>query len=140
MSDRRFFDTNIIVYSHDLSEPAKQPIAFSLMRDAWQDRSGRLSTQVLSEYYVTVTQKLDPGLPREEAWSDVEALLAWNPVSIDAECLRVAHQVQREHSISWWDSLIVSAAYLSEATVLLSEDLTHGEVYSGVQVINPFVT
>ena len=139
MSDRRFFDTNIIVYSRDLSEPVKQPIAFDLVQEAWENRSGRLSTQVLSEYYVTVTRKLDPGMPREEAWSDVEALFVWNPVSIDAECLRIAYQVQRDHGVSWWDSLIISAAHLSESPVLLSEDLTHGEVYAGVKVVNPFV-
>ncbi len=139
MSDRRFFDTNILVYSRDLSEPSKQPIAFELLRDAWENRSGRLSTQVLNEYYVTVTQKLDPGLPNDEAWSDVEALFAWQPVTIDSECLRRAHQAQIEHTISWWDSLIIAAASLSESTVLLSEDLSHGEVYMGVEVVNPFL-
>ena len=84
MSDRRFFDTSIPVYSSDLSEPAIQPIAFEALQEAWGNRSGRISTQVLNEYYVTVTQKLEPGLPIDEAWRDLEALAAWQPVTIDA--------------------------------------------------------
>ena len=140
MSDRRFFDTNILVYSRDLSEPVKQPIAFEALREAWSSRCGRISTQVLNEYYVTVTQKLDPGLPKDEAWSDLEAYAAWRPVTIDMECLRCAHVVALEYEMSWWDSLIIAAAWLSESSVLLSEDLGHGQVYKGVEVVNPFLT
>ena len=138
MSDRRFFDTNILVYSRDLSEPAKYKIAQGTVRDAWEDKSGRISTQVLNEYFVTVTQKLDPGLSRDEAWNDINALAAWQPVAIDMECLRTAHQVQLQHGNSWWDSLIIAAAYLSDSKILLSEDLNHGQIYMGVKVVNPF--
>lgn len=140
MSDRVFFDTNILVYSRDLSEPAKQHIAFEALRAAWSNRSGRISTQVLNEYYITVTRKLDPGLPRAEAWSDVEAFSAWRPVTIDMNCLRYAHEVQLLHKTSWWDSLIIAAARLSESSVILSEDLNHGQVYMGIEVVNPLLS
>jgi predicted nucleic acid-binding protein len=140
MSDRRFFDTNILVYSRDLSEPVKHEIAFDVVREAWEDRSGRISTQVLNEFYVTVTQKLDPGLSTDEAWIDINALAAWQPVAIDMECLRTARQVQLRHDTSWWDALIIAAAYLSESRILLSEDLNHGQVYMDIEVVNPFLS
>lgn len=65
-------DTNILLYARDRSEPDKQPLAEALMRELWDKRAGRLSIQVLNEYFVNATQKLNPGLSRSEAWSDIE--------------------------------------------------------------------
>lgn len=55
---------------------------------------GRVSAQVLEEFYVTVTQKLDPGLPVQEARSDVRALGGWNPLAIDHSLLTVARDME----------------------------------------------
>ena len=62
MSDNVFVDTNILLYSRDASEPEKQAIASARLDDLWENRTGRLSVQVLNEYFVNVTRKLDPGL------------------------------------------------------------------------------
>ncbi len=86
MSDLRFVDTNLLVYAADASEPLKQPRALKWMSCRWSCRTGRLSFQVLQEYYVTVTQKLAPGMEREAARSDVRSLLAWRPSSSMARC------------------------------------------------------
>jgi len=138
MSDRVFVDTNILVYARDSADPIKQAGASEALARLWRERSGRISTQVLSEYFVTVTQKLRPGLDREAAWSDVEALSAWDPVAIDQGPLRKAREVQIRHGLSWWDSLIVAAAWVAECAEILSEDLGAGETYLGLRVINPF--
>ena len=37
-----------------------------------------------------------------------------------------------------YDAAIVAAARELEAPVLYSEDLNHGQVYAGVQLVNPF--
>ena len=63
MSARVFTDANVLVYSRDSGEPAKQPRAEAWRRALWQSRAGRISVQVLQEYYVTVTRKLSPGMP-----------------------------------------------------------------------------
>ena len=139
MSDRLFFDTNILVYSRDASEPEKQRIAFKKLLDSWDNHNGCLSAQVLNEYYVTVTQKLRPGLSRNEAWQDIVAFEAWDPVPIDMKCINTAHEVQSAHQTSWWDSLIISAAYISGSNVILSEDLSHGKGYFGIEICNPFI-
>ncbi len=138
MSDRVFVDTNILLYSRDVSEPAKQPIAAALLVDLWENRTGRVSVQVLNEYFVNVTRKLDPGLPPEEAWDDVEALMAWNPVSLDASLLSRAYSAYQRYALSWWDSLIVTSAEAAGCATILSEDLSHGASYFGVAVENPF--
>jgi len=62
MTGNAFVDTNILLYARDTSEPEKQPKAEALLKKLWKERSARISTQVLNEYYVNVTQKLNPGL------------------------------------------------------------------------------
>ena len=138
MSGRRFVDTNILLYARDLSEPKKQPVAEALMRQLWQSRTGRLSVQVLNEYFVNVTQKLKPGLTREEAWSDVEALTEWEPQVLNSNSLASAFKISGRYGLSWWDSLIVSAAVAADCDEILSEDLSSGQLYEGIRVVNPF--
>jgi predicted nucleic acid-binding protein len=138
MSARRFVDTNILLYARDLSEPEKQPVAEALMRELWRNRSGRLSVQVLNEYFVSVTQKLKPGLGKEEAWSDIEALTEWEPQALDSELMASAFRINSRYQLSWWDSLIVAAAVASDCDEILSEDLSAGQSYEGIPVVNPF--
>jgi predicted nucleic acid-binding protein len=77
---------------------------------SWTEQLGRTGTQVLSEYYVTVTRKLKPGLPQEQAWDDVEALMQWQPQPVDLATLQRARAIQIRHPLSWWDALVVTAA------------------------------
>lgn len=138
MSDNIFVDTNILLYSRDASEPEKQAIASARLAELWENRSGRLSVQVLNEYFVNATRKLNPGLSPEEAWDDIESLSAWNPLPIDMTILTRCFAVQRRYQLSWWDSMIIAAAETAGCTRILSEDLSHGASYFGITVENPF--
>ena len=133
-----FVDTNVFVYVRDAQEKAKQPIAAEWIARLWDERSGRTSIQVLSEFYVTVTRKLDPGLKPADAWADVASLMAWQPQAIDAPLLRRARDIESRYRMSWWDSLIIAAAQAQDCAILLSEDLQDGGDYGGVTVRNPF--
>lgn len=113
-------------------------LAASWLRRLWEERAGRLSSQVLHEYYVTVTERLDPGLDREAARADVRSLLAWRPITLDAGILEGAWTVQDRHRLSFWDSLIVSAAQVGGCRYLLTEDLQDGQDLDGVEVVDPF--
>ena len=137
MSDRVFVDTNILVYSRDSHEPEKQFKAREVLNHLWRKHTGCISTQVCSEYYVTVTGKLQHRLSEEEAWEDLEDLESWNPIPIDMKCLRVARRVQARYKISWLDALIIAAASVGQCTTILSEDLNPGRQYLGMTVINP---
>lgn len=134
-----FVDTNVLVYARDASEPDKQPRAHEWLATLWRVREGRLSFQVLEEYYVTVTRKLSPGLGREAAQADIQDLLAWRPVGVDGSTLDAAWAVERRFGLSFWDALIVASAQSAGCTNLLSEDLTHGQVLDGIRVVNPFL-
>lgn len=139
MIDRFFVDTNIFVYARDAAFPEKLVRAQDVLAKLWQNRSGRLSIQVCSEYYVTVTRKLRPGMDPESAWSDIEALRAWEPSALDYKTLEKAHDTEIRYGLSWWDSLIVASAFFAECTHILSEDLNAGQEYYGIRVVDPFL-
>ena len=140
MSAKVFVDTNVLVYCRDASEPEKQARAAAWMAVLWEQRTGRLSFQVLQEYYVTVTAKLSPGLPRDLARREVRALLAWRPLPTDARLLEGAWLLQDRHRLPWWDALIVAAAQGEGCRYLLSEDFQEGYAWGDMTVVNPFRT
>jgi predicted nucleic acid-binding protein len=134
-----FVDTNIIAYARDSRLPDKQPIAEAWLSALARRREGRISTQVLIEYYAVATHPLKLALPAAAAQADCRALQAWAPVAPDPELLDSAWALQDRHDFSWWDALIVAAALRQECTLLLSEDLQHGLVVdSRLTLVNPF--
>jgi predicted nucleic acid-binding protein len=133
-----FVDANVLVYARDLSEGPKQERALAWLEHLWEMRSGRLSYQVLHEYYVTVTRKLRPGLPPADARADVRDLLAWGPIPVHADLLESAWRVEARSQVSFWDSLVLAAARSAGCSHLLTEDLTNGRKIGGVTVASPF--
>lgn len=133
-----FVDTNVLVYVRDATEPAKQRRAASWMTQLWDSGAGRLSYQVLQEYYVLLTAKLDPPRRTEDAREDVRSLLAWRPLPTDHTTIERAWDLRDRFALSWWDALIVSAALASGARHLLTEDLQDGQEFDGLSVVNPF--
>jgi predicted nucleic acid-binding protein len=135
-----FVDTNVLVYARDASDPEKQATASAWMEHLWTSAGGRLSVQVLQEFYVTVTRKLDPGLSVDEAREDVRDLAAWRPLRIEEAILDSAWRFEDRFELSFWDSLIVAAAHAAACETLLTEDLQHDLVIDGLRVADPFRT
>ncbi len=133
-----FVDTNVLVYLRDSRVPEKQACCAEWLAYLWDSRAGRLSAQVLEEYYATVTAKLDPGLPVSEAREDVLALSTWAPRSVDLDLVEQAWDVQDRWGFSFWGSLVVAAAKAQGCRVLLTEDLSHGQELDGLRVVSPF--
>jgi predicted nucleic acid-binding protein len=134
-----FVDSNLLIYTRDVARPIKQQQATEWVNYLWQSQQGRLSTQVINEFYFVVTRKLKPGLDKATARMDVEGLMKWQPLIIDTQVIRQAWAVQDEFGFSWWDSLIVASAQLAGCQYLLSEDLQHQQQLHQVRVINPFL-
>jgi predicted nucleic acid-binding protein len=135
-----FVDTNVLVYAQDATEEQKQPLAREWLERLWRSRDGRVSYQVLQEYYVIVTAKLRPGMPVEEARGSVEDLVAWRPVVIDMPVMRAAWASQDRFGLSFWDALIIAAARAAECDMLLTEDLQEGIDLAGLRIVNPFTS
>jgi predicted nucleic acid-binding protein len=135
-----FVDTNVLVYARDATDRNKQQCAHGWLEYLWRMQLGQLSFQVLQEYYVTVTQKLDPGMSKNDARDDVKAYLAWQPKGVDRTVIESAWEIQDRFGFSWWDSTIVAAAKLRDCAYLLSEDLQHEQDLGNLTVLNPFNT
>jgi predicted nucleic acid-binding protein len=133
-----FVDTNVLVYARDRSEPDKQRRAAEWMATLWETGLGRLSYQVIQEYYVTLTTKLDPPRSTEHARDDVTALGAWGPIGIDQRTIEEAWAIQDRYGYSWWDSLIVAAALQAGCRYLLTEDLQDDQAIDTMTIISPF--
>ena len=139
MTERVFVDSNVLVYSFDRREPEKQARAREWLDRLWSYRTGRVSFQVLQEFYVTVTRKLKPGLDPETARKVVQSLWAWQPMTTDEQSFVAAWGIQDRFQLSWWDALIVAAARSAGCSTLLTEDLQHGQDLDGVRVVDPFL-
>ena len=135
-----FVDSNVLVYARDPVQPGKQERAQAWLDHLWRSQQGRVSMQVLAEFYVTTTGKLRPGLAPEDARDDVTQLLSWRPVVIDRTVLRRAWDIEDRFRISFSDALIVSAGKAARCDRLLTEDLQDGMDFGGVVVVNPFRT
>jgi len=133
-----FVDTNVLVYAHDRSETARQPVAQALLADLWHTRTGALSTQVLQEFYVVATRKFDPPMPRLAVRDLVDAYSHWHLVQVDVPLILAGSQLEERHTMSFWDALIVEAARRAGATRLVTEDLQSGRWLAGVLIDNPF--
>jgi predicted nucleic acid-binding protein len=140
MNELTFVDTNVLVYARDSRHAQKQRIAAEYLKALWLDRAGRTSVQVLSEFYVTVTRRLRPGLTPEDAWDETQMFMAWEPQAIDGEVLGSAREIERRYKISWWDAVVVAAAQMQGCAILLSEDLQHGTAFGALIVRNPFAS
>ena len=139
MNDSVFVDTNILIYCRDSAQTTKQPIAQEWLTYLWHHNQGRLSMQVLQEYYVTVTQKLRPALPIQRARQDVRNFQAWKPVINDLALIESAWVLADRYGFSWWDAQIVAAAKKAKCAVLLTEDMQNDLDVDGLRIANPFV-
>jgi predicted nucleic acid-binding protein len=132
-----FVDSNIFLYAVDDADPLKQRVARDWRAELWKSRLGRISFQVLNEFYVNAV-RLKPAAS-DEARAEVRDLLAWNPVVVDAAVIERSWKLQDRYRLSFWDSLIVAAAKTASCGFLLTEDLQNRQKLDGVEVVNPFL-
>jgi len=134
-----FVDTNVLIYSEDGRVPEKQAQALAWLRVLWQRRAGRLSNQVLNEFYTNVTRKIKPPMQSGDARAEVRRYQRWQPWAIDHPTVETAWSVESRFGFSYWDALIVASAQTLGCRYLLSGDMQHGQVVDSVQILNPFL-
>ena len=133
-----FLDTNILVYAHGVDDhDSRSKLAGRLMDDLWESRMGMLCTQVLQEFYRVATRKLL--MPRAEARGIVASYMDWCAVSTDLALIVSASKLEEDHTLGFWDALVISSALRGGATRLLSEDLQHGRKFGFLTIENPFL-
>lgn len=133
-----FFDTNVLVYLFDADSTDKRKKARALFAKHADAGDILLSTQVLQEFYVTVTRKLARPLDAAAAAETVSSFAQLPLVQIDSELILSAIHRSRNNQLSFWDALIVQAAIEGHASTLYSEDMQHGQMLDSLRVVNPF--
>ncbi|SRR6266702_2288951 len=140
MSDKSFLDTNIFIYAFDQREPVKQSIANDLIRSLAIGSNAVISYQVVQEFFNWALVKGPVKMLHDDAQryliTTFRSLLTIAPsISLISDAIRI----QDRYRLSWYDSLIVSAAQQAGCSVLYSEDLQHGQQFGSVTVRNPFL-
>ncbi|HEV2300658.1 MAG TPA: PIN domain-containing protein [Stellaceae bacterium] len=136
VSERFTIDTNLLVYSVDSTagvrrEIAAEILARALRLDCW------LTLQALSEFYVATTRKrIAP--PAEAAALVTDWLDAFPTVGVTRGAIRAALGYAAVGRASYWDALLIATAAEAGCTVILTEDLAHGDELGGVEIHNPF--
>jgi predicted nucleic acid-binding protein len=133
-----FVDTNIFVYAVAADEPDRRPIAQTLLEALAADEALRTSGQVLQELYSVLTGKLKRRFTAEQALGYMDRIAEAPVVAADYPLIRDAVELSSQHTIAFWDALIVVAAARLGASVLYTEDLQHGRTILGVRIVNPF--
>ena len=134
-----FVDTNILLYSEDLADPVKHQAARAWLRELWLRRCGRISSQVLDEFYTRATAGLKPAMPAGDARAEVRRYQRWQPWRTDQATLENAWAIESRYQLGFGDALIVAAAQQQGCACLLSEDLSHDRQIDGVRIISPFL-
>ncbi len=131
-----FLDTNVLVYAaagRDAEEPKRERALELIERE-----DIGLSAQVLQEFYVTVTRKVEVPMSAEQALEWVELFESFPCLPIDASMVKIAAEISERFGIAYWDGAIVASAEALGAQTLYTEDLNDGQQYGSVRVQNPF--
>lgn len=135
--EKEFVDANILVYAHDRGAGKKHDRALAVMRRLWENGQGALSTQVLQEFCVSLRCRSARPVTASEIKELIEDYTSWEIVTNNPPSILQALEIQDRYEISFWDALILQAAENCGASVLYSEDLSAGQKYGSVKVVNP---
>ena len=134
-----FVDTNVLVYAQDLATADKHVCARNWLRALWIGRAGRVSTQVMHEFYAVATRRLRPPMPTGDARIEVQRYQRWHPWLVDFATIETAWGIESRYQLNYWDALMVAAAQQQGCTLLLTEDLQHDQRIDSLRIVNPFV-
>jgi len=138
MTNRVFIDANVLIYAATGQEA--DPDKFERANAILGEAQFGISTQVVGEFVKNVrdTKKMFAPLSEHEVHEWLDRLFVFPVISIDRNIIERAMYFQVRYKINYWDGQILAAAEQFQADTLYSEDLKHGENYSGIMCINPF--
>lgn len=131
-------DTNLWGYLFVKDPPEKEKKIVETINN--QTSSLIISTQVLGELYNVLIRKST--FPQLDAQAIVLNLVNTFPVlEIDTPKVLQALEINSCYGYSYWDSLIVATALLSNCNILYSEDMQHNQfIENKLKIINPFAS
>ncbi|MCX2863088.1 PIN domain-containing protein [Paucibacter sp. PLA-PC-4] len=135
-----FVDTSVLILSEDGADPIARAKALAWLMLLWQQRAGRVSTQVLNDFYRMVTTRIQPPMPNGDARAEVRRYQRWNPWAIDHTTVESAWSIESRFGLAYADALIVAAAKAQGCELLLSLELPHEQQFDSVRTLNPLLS
>lgn len=135
-----FVDTSVLILSEDGADPEARAKTLSWLMLLWQQRAGRVSTQVLNDFYRLVTTRIQPAMPNGDARAEVRRYQRWNPWAIDHATVESAWSIESRFGLAYADALIVAAAKAQGCELLLSLELSHEQQLDSVRILNPLLS
>ena len=130
-------DTNILIYTFDPRDEARQEQAIAILLKLEEDEKGCLSTQCLSEFASAAMTKL--GLSADEIMAKINDWQNAFPVfNLTPQIVLEATRGVRDHKLSYYDAQIWASARLNQVPVIFTEDFQDGQTLEGIRFINPF--
>jgi len=140
MSDRIFLDTNVLVYSFDSDQSAKQGRAREIIAGALRDGSAIISYQVVQEFINVALHRFASPFSVKDCSDYLTGVLEpLCQVYPDIQLYRKALEVYGATGFSFYNALIVAAAIQGGCSILLTEDIQEGRDFEGVRIVNPFI-
>jgi predicted nucleic acid-binding protein len=134
-----FVDTSVLILSEDGADAAHREQAMRWLKALWQQRLGRVSTQVLNDFYRTLTTRVTPPMPNGDARAEVRRYQRWQPWAIDHATVESAWSLESRFNLPYSDALIVAAAKAQGCETLLSLALPHQQLYDSVTILHPLL-
>ena len=132
-------DTDVLLYCFDDHDPAKRDGARGWVSACWTRRCGRISGQVLHEFYHHARRKFATAISAGDARAEVRRYQHWKPWQTDHPTVETAWAIESRFGLTYWDALIVAAAQHQGCRYLVTENLQHGQAIDSVQIVNPFL-
>jgi predicted nucleic acid-binding protein len=134
-------DTNLLIYLYDQNQLDKQAKSQRVLEQLEMTRSGRLSVQVLAEFFSVATRKLLPSLTPAEALDQVNLFIRlWPVFDLTPMIVIEAGRGVRDYKLPYYDAQIWATARLNQVPIVFSEDFRDGTTLEGVRFVNPFTS
>ena len=132
-------DTNVLVYAVEPSRAGKPERARACIVRLGGARNGALSAQILSEFFVIATRKIQPRLTSAEAERRLNGLgRSWPVYDITSTTVLEAIRAVQRHQFAYWDALVWATAKLQGIPNVLTEDRPSSGLIEGVRFVDPF--
>ncbi|HSI48968.1 MAG TPA: PIN domain-containing protein [Ideonella sp.] len=132
-------DSHLLLHAVDDLDPAKRDQARAWIAACWTRRCGRVSTQVLNEFYFHARKKFSSANAAGDARAVVRRYQHWKPWAADQATVETAWAIESRYGLGYWDALIVASAQHQGCRYVLSEDMPQDQLIDGVMIVNPFL-
>lgn len=138
MADKILVDTNVLLYAYDTGEPEKQARAAAVIDRLANLRLGVLTPQVLAEFFVNATRKIQMPLTTEQAYDRIQNyILSWEVLELTGPIVLEAVRGVHSYKMAYWDAQIWASARLHQIPLIFTEDFNVGAVIEGIRFLNP---